>query len=191
MSTLFNVNFRREAYRKEVARARRRVMALAAWVAYFGVFAVIMGLYGLNGVALTRRVDQLEKQMARFQATQSVREQWQLPAAELTRIQDLLGNPVRWRDRLARLAVLLPENARLTSVAANPNVSSVRNEDRLVITGQMRIKQGEDRMTGVMRLVTTLREDSLFGARFGNVKLSSTKILASGTGMTEFVIECQ
>jgi Tfp pilus assembly protein PilN len=191
LTTLFNINFRREAYRKELARTRRRVLTLAAWVGYFGVVIVVIGLYGLNCAVLGRRVNQIEQQTVRFQATQSAREQWQLPAAEIARIQDLLSNPVRWRDRLARLAELLPENVRLTSVAANPNTPGAQGGDHLLIMGQMRIKRGEDRMTGVMRLVTTLREDSLFGARFGNVKLSSTKILAIGTGMTEFVIECQ
>ena len=50
MSVLFTINFHREAYQRELARARRRVILLGVWVAYFGVIGVVMGLYGRNRV---------------------------------------------------------------------------------------------------------------------------------------------
>jgi Tfp pilus assembly protein PilN len=190
VSTLFNINFRREAYLKEMARARRRVVLLGVWVGYFGVVAVAMGLYGLNCASMSRRVALLERQTERAQANQTVREQWQIAPAEMTRIEGYLSNPRRWHDRLVRLVGLLPANARLTSIASNPNnQTGARADDRLVITGQMQLERNADRMAGVMALVSTLREDSLFAAHYPNVRLATTRIV--DVGNAEFVIECQ
>jgi hypothetical protein len=61
----------------------------------------------------------------------------------------------------------------------------------MVITGQMKLGRDQDRMSGVMSFVSVLREDSLFGAQYPNVRLTSTKIIEGGTGTAEFVIECQ
>jgi Tfp pilus assembly protein PilN len=192
LSALFNINFRREAYLKEVARARRRVISLGVWVAYFGIVAVAMGLYGLNCASLTKRVAMVERQTAQVQSSQTAREQWQIPPAEMTRIEGYVSNPRRWHERLVRLAAVLPDNARLTSVATNPsNQTGPRSEDRMVITGQMKLGRDQDRMSGVMSFVSVLREDSLFGAQYPNVRLTSTKIIEGGTGTAEFVIECQ
>lgn len=190
MSALFHINFRREAYLKEIARARRRVVLLGVWVAYFGVVAVAMGLYGLNCASMSRRVALLERQTARVEASQTSREQWKLAPAEMTRIHEYLSNPRRWHDRLVRLVAVLPANTRLTSVASNPNnQSGGRADDRLVITGLMQIEPNGDRMAGVMGLVAKLREDSLFSAHYPNVRLATTRIV--DVGNAEFVIECQ
>jgi Tfp pilus assembly protein PilN len=192
LSPTFHINFRREAHRREVAHARRRVVTLGVWVAYFGIVAVAMGLYGLNCMSLSRRVDVLERQTARLKATQTEREQWQVPAAEIARIEQYAGNPARWHDRLVRLAALLPDDARLLTVASNPsNQSGARAEDRLVITGHVRVGRDQDRMAGVMAFASRLREDSLFASHYSNVRVTSTRIVEGGGGTTEFVIECQ
>ena len=48
MTPVFLINFRREAFRRERAEARRRAIGLGVWLAYFGGLAVLLGLYGLN-----------------------------------------------------------------------------------------------------------------------------------------------
>lgn len=191
MSALFHINFRREAHQRELAHARRRVVTLGVWVAYFGIVAVAMGLYGLNCMSLSQRVRILERQAARLQSSQSGREQWQVPSAELGRIEAYVRNPGGWHERLVRLAALLPDDARLTSIATNPsNLAAAGSENRLVLTGQMRVARGADRMAGVMGFASHLREDSVFAAHYTNVRVTSTKIVENG-GLTEFVIECQ
>jgi len=55
VNPFFNINFRREAYLQEMAKARRRVIALGVWIAYFGLLGVLLGLYGLNCSSLARR----------------------------------------------------------------------------------------------------------------------------------------
>jgi Tfp pilus assembly protein PilN len=190
LSALFNINFRREAYLKEVARARRRLVTLGVWVAYFGVVAVAMGLYGLNCMSLSRRVTQLQRQTASMQKNQTSRAQWQIPATEVGRIETYLANPRQWQDRMTRLVALLPDNAKVTSVASNPNnQTGPGSQDRLVVTGQLRVPAHQDRMAGVTNFVSTLRRDSLFASTYKNVRLSSTRIVEANT--TEFVIECQ
>lgn len=190
MSTLFNVNFRREAHLREIARARQRVVLLGAWVAYFGVVAVAMGLYGLNCASMSRRVAMMERQAARLQASQSARDQWKIPPAEMTRIRSYIANPALWHDRLARLVTLLPANARLSSIASNPgNQSGGRAEEKLVITGHLQITGGSDRMGDVMGFVARVREDSLFADHYRNIRLATTRIVEDGNA--EFVIECQ
>jgi Tfp pilus assembly protein PilN len=167
------------------------VVTLGVWVAYFGIVTVTMGLYGLNCMSLSRRVALLERQTARLESSQTTREQWQIPSAEITRIENYVGNPRRWHDRLVRLAALLPSDARLTTIATNPgNQGGPRSEERLVVTGQMRVPRNQDRMASVMAFATHLREDSLFAAHYPNVRVTSTRIVEGGA-LTEFVIECQ
>ena len=189
---MFTINFRREAYLQEVARTRRRVMMVGVWVAYFGVVAVTLGLYGLNCMSLTQRVDRLERQTARLQASSTGREQWQIPNSELEKIERYVTGPRQWHDRLARLAAVLPENAKIVTLAVNPNnLRGPRNENRLMITGQMRVPRGGDRMGGVMTLVSDLRADSAFATHYGNVTLVSSRTIEGDAPFTEFVIECQ
>jgi hypothetical protein len=189
---LFTVNFRREAYLKEIARSRRRLVMVTVWVAYFGVVAVTMGLYGLNCVSLAQRVSRIERRAERVEANRSTREQWQIPASEFEQIERYLESPGRWHDRLVRLSQLTPGEGRVTAIAVNPNnLSGRKNEERLVITGHMRVPREGDRMTAVMEFVTALRTDSTFAIGYDNVKLASSRIVSGGSPVTEFVIECQ
>lgn len=191
MTALFHINFRREAHQRELARARRRLLTLGVWVSYFGIVAVTMGLYGLNCAALSQRVLLLERNTARAASDRGSREQWRIPSAELDRIESYAGNPRRWHDRLSRLAALVPSDVRLTTIATNPsNQTGGRADDRLVLTGQMRVQRAEERMAGVMAFAASLREDSLFAVHYPNVRVTSTRIIEGGN-MTEFVIECQ
>lgn len=192
MSALFNINFRRESYLREVARARRRVIALGVWVAYFGVIAVVLGLYGLNCASLSRRVAQIERQAARARIHAGQRDDWKLPREDLVLVERYVTNAPRWRVRLERLASLVPANARLTSIAVNPdNLTGPLNENKLVISGRLRISADQDRMRGVVQLVSALRGDSAFAAQYGTIRLANTHILEDSEPMTEFVIECQ
>ena len=86
----------------------------------------------------------------------------------------------------------MPEQARVTSIAVNPNnLSGPRNERRLVITGHMRVPRGADRMGGVMDFVNELRADSLFSRNYTNVRLASSRTVEGESPVTEFTIECQ
>lgn len=194
MSTLFTINFRREAYLEAVKRARRRVLALGVWVAYFGVLGVLLGLYTLNAAALSVQVRQLERQTARVRQLQGAAGSWKLSSTDLAQIERFVQNPRAWHDRLTRLTVVLPPDVRLGSVAVNPQrVSGARDAERLVLTGQLRSAggAGQDRMQGVMRLLTTLQRDSLFSRSYKNIKLVSTRIVEDRGGTAEFVIECR
>lgn len=190
MSPLFTINFRREVYQRELARTRRRIMQVGLWVSYFGVIAVMLGLYGLNCASLTRRVKQIERQTAFLRETQGQAE-WSLRETELSQIAATASNARRWRDRLTRLSVLLPNNVKVGTIAVNPqNLSHPLEQNRLVITGTLRPGPGQDRMQSVMAVVNLLHRDSLFASGYQNVKLASTRVLEEG-GTAEFVIECR
>lgn len=191
MNTLFAINFRREAYQKEVARARRRVLLLATSLAYFGALAVALGLYGLNLVSLVRRSDQIDRQAQRMRALQNSNQDWAITPAELGTVERSQRNPRMWRDRLIRLAELLPGNAVLTSVAINPdNVQTSDSQGKLVITGEMRVPPTQDRMRSVVQLVSALHADPVFSAGYKNIQLASSRAIDGGT-RAEFVIECR
>ena len=188
MTTLFNINFRREAYLKEVARTRRRMIALGVWVAYFGMTAVLLGLYGLNCAELSRRVRLLERQSARISSSTGAHTEWNLKPGETARVERFLLNPRRWRDRLTRLAVVLPADVRLTSLVVNPNEGSTAiDENTMILTGEVRTGPGGDRMRSVMGVVQTLYADSVFAASYRNIRLRSTR--TDGGGGAEFTIE--
>lgn len=191
MNPLFTINFRRESYLREIARARRRVVTLGLWVFYFGVLAAVLGLYGLNCVSLSQRAGWLERQTARLRAAQSAHPDWTVGRTELAQVEQFTASPRRWRDRLTRIASLLPPGARLSSLAFNPDQASAAADQRLVLTGELRVAPGQDRMQGVMQLVAALHRDSLFAAGYRNIRLSSTQI-SEGTATTaQFVIECR
>ena len=191
MSALFTINFRREAYLKAVARARSRVIILGASLAYFGAMIVVLGLYGMNCTSLSRRSEQIERQAARMRALQNSHRDWTVGPAELKMVEQVHENPRRWRDRLLRLATLLPSDAALTSVAINPdNLSGPEDLNKLVITGQIRVPAGQDRMRSVVQLVSSLHADSSFSTGFHNIQLASSRAIESGT-RAEFVIECR
>jgi hypothetical protein len=191
MSAYFTINFRREAYQREVARTRRRLFALGTWVAYFGALAVLLGLYGLNCSALTRRAAAYERQAARLQAQGSSTE-WQVAPEQLTVVEAFKANPPEWRDRLVRLAQLLPQNMVLTSLAVNPdNLSSPADQRRFVISGELRTSAGGDRMRPVAQLVSTLRADSVFARGYPTIRLASSQTLEAPATVTVFTIECR
>jgi Tfp pilus assembly protein PilN len=191
VSALFTINFRRETYLKEVARARRRVIALGVWVAYFGVLVIVLGLYGLNCVSLARRAAQLERHASRVSQNDR-REEWRVSPDALAEVERAVDNPIRWRNRLMRLSQLIPPNARLTSVAANPdNVSGIAEQNRLMISGEYKIAQGQDRMRGVVAMVGALRGDSLFSVGYQTIRLVTTRISESSGTVAEFTIECR
>lgn len=191
MSPLYTINFRREAYRLEVARARRRVLALGVWVAYFGVIVIVVGLYGLNCAVLSRRVGQIERRTTMLRGAQGARMDWNVGAAELQQVERFIANPRRWRDRLARLAQVLPANVRLTSVTVNPQSQSGPSErENMLIEGTLRGGGSQDRMQDVMRVVAALREDSLFSRGYRSIRLASSRVLEDA-GSAEFSIECR
>jgi len=192
MSTLFAINFRREAYLREMARARRRVMALGVWVAYFGVLVILLGLYGLNCAVLTRRVRQIEHQATHLQGAQGAHVDWAVQPAELRQVERYVSNARRWRDRLARLAEVLPPNVRLTSIAVNPqNLSGTAEQEKLIVSGQLRGGAGGERMKDVMRIVARLRADTVFASGYSSIKLASTRVVDGEDASAEFVIECR
>lgn len=189
MTPVFTINFRREAYLRERQRTRRRAVQLALWLAYFGALAVVLGLYALNTVSLARRTASLERQVERLRRQPSGGD-WRPGQAEADLVLRALDDGGRWRDRLERLAVLLPANARVTEVGFNPDQSSGGGRPRLLLTGELRPDGGGDRMQQVLAFVGTLSRDSLFSAGYANVRLVTTRAAASGEG-AEFVIECR
>ena len=192
MSALFTINFRREAYQREVAHARRRMVLLGGWVAYFGALAVVLGLYGLNCASLTRRSSQIERQATRLRALQKSHPDWTIGAAELVAAEQFHANPRRWRDKLIRFATLLPPNAIIHSIAVNPdNLQGAQEQNKLVITGELKVPPGQDRMRGVVQLVSALHADSLFASGYQNIRLASSRVSDAGGPVTEFVIECR
>lgn len=190
MSPVFTINFRREAYRRELARTRRRLVLLGGWVTYFGILGLILGLYALNCVSLTRRVTRLERQTARLRTVQSTGQEWTLDSTQVAAVEHYQGNPRYWREKLVRLATLLPPHAALTSIAVNPdNLPAESNQ--LVLVGQLRPAAGQDPMRGVVQLVSSLQRDSTFATGYQNIKLGSSRTSAGPGATTEFVIECR
>jgi hypothetical protein len=190
VTTLFTINFRREAYLKEVARTRRRVIALGVWVAYFGVFALLLGLYGLNCASLAQRVGVVERQAARLRGTAPSRLEWRLNAAQLDQLERFASSTRDWRNRLWRLGVLLPAGSHVTSIAVNPNSQADPTAaNTLILAGQLRPSGTEDRMQSVMNLVSVLKSDSVFSSGFSSVRLSNTRVAEDGS--VDFAIECR
>lgn len=192
MNPQFTINFRREAYRQELVRARRRVIALGVWVAYFGVIVIMVGLYGLNCASLSRRVRQIERQTSQLRGSQGATMDWKVRPAELRQLERFVENPRRWRDRLERLAMLLPANARLTSIGVNPQgLTGANEQNKLVITGVLRGTGSRDRVQDVMQVVSKLRADSVFAAGYNSIRLASTRVVEGEGASAEFIIECR
>ena len=190
MNALFTINFRREAYVKEVSRRRRRIIALGAWVAYFGVLVMLSGLYTLNAASLARRARLLERQTRLIRNTKDPALGAQLGAAELGAVEQYAQSTRHWRDRLERIGSLLPPEARLGGLSVNPqNMSDPESRDALLLSGELHNAPGQDRMQGVMKVVAALRADSLFSRNYSNIKLASTRITEDGSA--EFQIECR
>jgi hypothetical protein len=190
VSPYFTINFRREVYRQQLARTRRRMLSVGVWMAYFGVLAVVIGLYDLNCASLTQRTRLLEAQNRRLGGVGRV-DTWKPARAELVLVERTLANPRCWQARLARLAAVLPPDVALTRVAANPeNLASSSDQERLVISGTLRPRPGQERMQGIMALVSTLRADSVFAAQYPSIRLVESRIGGAGAP-AEFRIECR
>lgn len=190
MSPLYTINFRREAYQRELARARVRAARLGLWVLYFGAIGVVLGLYGLNCASLEQRTRMIERQVARLRQQPAGGAEWHPGQAEADFVTRRLQSPRRWRERLVRLPQVLPGNARLTSLQYNPDNVAGAGEPKLVIGGVMRSGSGQDRMQQVMSFVNTLSRDSVFAAGYNNIRLVTTRAASTGDG-AEFVIECR
>ncbi len=192
MSALFTINFRREAYQRELARTRRRLFSLGGWVTYFGVLVLVLGLYALNFASVARRVDTAERLVARIQQTSGDRAGWKIGDRELAQVEDARANPARWRDRLLRLAALLPANVALSSVGVNPeNSPAPADRNKLVLSGELRAAPGTDRMRPVVQLVSQLQADSVFARGYSSIRLASSQTSPGAGNVTLFVIECR
>jgi hypothetical protein len=190
VNPIFTINFRREAYAQEVSRRRRRIISLGVWVAYFGLLSVVIGLYGLNSTALLRRSQMLQRQTTLIRRSATPALDAKLGPTELGQVEDYARSTRVWRDRLERLGELLPADARLTGLKVNPqNMSDADARNTLMISGEMRSAPGQDRMQGVMKIVSALRADSAFGRSFQNIKLASTRVAEGGSA--QFEIECR
>ncbi len=190
MSAIFSINFRREAWRREVARSRARVVSLGVWLFYFGAIAVIFGLYGLNFATLLQHTRIIERQAAAQRATRPEQTDWSKQTTELGLIERGVMEPMRWSERLQRIAILLPSNARLTSIDFNPGgVAGGSDWNKLVLTGTLKSEPGQDRMRGVADLVNRIKSDSLLSNSFHSVRLASTRITESSGNGAEFVLE--
>ena len=192
MSPVFSVNFRREAYQLELARTRQRAVVVGTWVAYFGVMAVTLGLYGLNCASLTHRAHLLEEQNARLNAGAGPGPAWKPGRAELGQVEHALSNPRRWQVRLPRIAAVLPVNAKLTSVGLEfVQGSDPQGTERLVLDGLLRAAPGQDRMQGIMALVAALHADSVLAAQYRTIRLVESRIGGEAGAPAEFRIECR
>lgn len=188
MNLVFQINFRREAFRRERERARARVVRLGSWLAYFGVFGVVLGLYALNASSLDARTRGLERMAARMKALESGGGDWRPREEDMLEIQRHAVDSGLWRDRLARLGQVLPSSARLTSLQWNPdNLSG--GDSRLLLNGICRVPSGQDRMQSVMTFVSALQADTLLSTSFRNIRLVTTS--ATESGDARFVIECR
>ena len=189
MSTPFQINFRREAFRRERAEARRRAIGLGVWLAYFGTLAVLLGLYGLNCSALGSRTQQLQRQIARQHALNRGGAAWVPSGNDAAAVEPWVADAARWRDLLGRLPRLLPAGARLTSLQWNPDDAS-GGERKLVLMGVLHVDSNRDRMAGVTDIVGVLARDSLFLAHFRSVRLLSTRT-HEGSPDADFQLECK
>jgi len=185
----FTINFRREVYQRQQARARARVILIGVWVAYFGVMGLVLGLYGLNAATYARRTEQLERQAKRAEQLKGTAVDWALSSDDINAITQRASSLSLHRSVLTRLGQLLPANVRLASLAWNADISGSGGL-KLVLTGALRPEAAQERMSAVVGLVSTLSADSIVHQAFKNVKLASTNS-TEGTNAVEFVIECQ
>ncbi|HEY6195163.1 MAG TPA: hypothetical protein VI504_08985 [Candidatus Eisenbacteria bacterium] len=189
MSAPFQINFRREAFRRERAEARRRAIGLGVRLAYFGTLSVLLGLYGLNCVALGSRTHQLQRQVSRQRVLHRGGAEWVASAEAAAAVQPWAADAGRWRDLLCRLPRLLPAGARLTALNWNPEDAS-GGARRLLLSGVLRVDAKRDRMAGVTDIVSAIARDSLFAANFRSVRLLSTRTRESSPD-ADFELECK
>lgn len=192
MTLLFNINFRREMFRRERERVVQRAVTLGIWVAFFGVMAVVLGLYALNWVALDEQIRTAESRTERMKTSPLIHERLAIGATELAQVESALQNPRRWRRRMERLSAILPADAALTSVSVNPNnLQSEQDQNQLVIVGVMRAPSGQDRIGSVMQFVSALRADSVFSPGYESIKLAKSSMSEGPPPVIDFTIECR
>ena len=192
MSAVFTINFRREAFARQRARERQRVLALGLWLSYFGVLAVVLGLYGLNCASTIRRARQMERNATQLRMLRLPGNPWRVTGTALLDIEAAAANPWRWRLRLEHLAGALPSQAHVTSLAFNPQgQSGTPDASALLIDGEIRTAPGESPVVAVMNIVTTLQHDRDFAAGFGAIRLRSTQAGPSPGTPAAFTIECR
>lgn len=189
MSTPFQINFRREVFRRERAEARHRAVGLGVWLTYFGALAVLLGLYGLNCRELHSRTRQLERQSERQRASNPGAEAWIATPEAAGAVEPWVTDAGRWRDLLGRLPGLLPGGARLTMLEFNPD-QVTGGERKLSLKGILKVDAQRDRIAGVTDIVALIAKDSLFAARFRSVRLVSTRT-REGSPDAEFELECR
>jgi len=191
VSTLFTINYRRAEFAKQLAGSRRRVVTLGVWVAYFGLLGILLGLYGLNGLALAGRLEVMERQTQRLRGAMESDPTWKVDGNDLTEVELRMKNGQAWASRLDRVSALMPSNAHLKSLAVNPqNLSTADARSLMEIAGELRAPTDTERLSSVMGLVSTLRGDSAFSASYHNISLASTR-LTDMPGGIEFVIQCR
>lgn len=189
---VFTINFRREMFERELARSRSRIIHLAAWMGYFGVFGLVVWSYVLNLQGMDRHTKMILRQTDQFVAAQNLPRKVPLDPSQASAIERFHDSPRRWRDKLARLATLVPPNASLKLVGLNPSGSNQStDQNKLLITGLLRAEAGDDPMRGVVQLVAALQSDSSFSAGYQSIKLSQSHADANTKGSTEFTIECR
>jgi Tfp pilus assembly protein PilN len=192
VTPVFTINFRREVYQREIARSRARVMALGVWLTYFGIIAVIFGLYGLNCAVVANRTKIVERQAAAMKARRTDQVDWSNQTAQMAMVERGVADPRRWRERLERLSLVMPPDVRLTSVELNPGgASGAADGNRLVLSGTLRAGPDQDRMRSVASLVARLQRDSLLASQYHSIRLASTRVSDPAGANAEFVIECR
>ena len=191
MHAPFTINFRREVFRRERERSRRRLFALGGWVSYFGLLVVLIGLYGLNLQWVNNRAGTIQGQVDRMRKSTDAGA-WQPTGRQVAEIEGRRLSAARWRQRLERLSTLLPSNATLTSIAVNPdNLQGAAEQNLFVISGAIRIRPGAGSTMGeVVELVSRLKSDSLFSRGFRTFRLASSEMV-EGTSTVLFVVECR
>ena len=189
MSAQFQINFRREAFRRDRTEARRRAVGIGVWLTYFGALGVLLGLYGLNCAALEKRTAQLERQLARQRALRQGGSEWIASAAEVATVEPWVADAGRWRDLLGALPRLLPEGARLTGIQFNPD-GVTGGERKLILNGVLRVGSRVDGTAAVTDFVSVISRDSLFASQFRSVRLVSTRARDGGPE-AEFEVECR
>lgn len=189
MTTQFQINFRREAFRRERTQARRRVVRISVWLTYFGALGVLLGLYGLNCSALDKRTKQLDRQLARQRTLRQGGSEWTASAVDVATVEPWVADAGRWRDLLGALPRLLPEGARLTGIQFNPD-GITGGERKLLLNGVLRVERGTDATAGATDFVAVIARDSLFASQFRSVRLVSTRARDGGPE-AEFEVECR